>query len=244
MVYEYRHPRPSVTVDCVVFGFDPDKGPEALRVLLIRRKDNPFKGQLALPGGFVQVSDVRGQGESLEKAARRELEEETGVKLAYLEQLYTFGDPGRDPRGRVISVAYVALVRSSNYKATAGSDASEADWYNVSDLNDVGEKKLAFDHALILRTALSRLQGKVRYAPIGFNLLPPTFTLAQLRHLYETLLGRPLDGPNFRKKVLATGVITGPTGTVRRRGSRPEALFRFDRHAYDKAVQDGFNFEI
>jgi 8-oxo-dGTP diphosphatase len=247
MVYKYRFPRPSVTVDCVVFGLTLEDPESPLRVLLVRRKDNPFKGHLALPGGFVQVSDrAWNQGEDLEDAARRELQEETGLKLSYLEQLYTFGTPGRDPRGRVISVAYYALVRSADYEAKAGSDAAEVDWYKVSTelLNDVAADHLAFDHTKILRTALARLQGKVRYAPIGFHLLPPEFTLSQLRHLYETLLGRSLDGSNFRKKVIATGVVVDTGRTLKRQGRNPEALFRFDKHVYDKAVREGFNFEI
>ena len=234
--YEYR--RPSVTVDCVVFGFDGDRH---MQVLLIRRGEPPFKGKLALPGGFVDVSDEGDQGESLEDAARRELAEETGVKLAYLEQLYTFGAPKRDPRGRVIDVSYFALVRSEEHEAHAGSDAAAAKWVNVQ---DALKQKLAFDHQEILAMANKRLQAKVRYAPIGFNLLPDEFTIADIRGLYEAILGRELEPGNFHRRVMATDLLE-PTGEVRSGGKhRPAALFRFDRKAYDRAMRDGFNFEI
>src|SRR5436190_18501821 len=152
----YEYPRPALTVDAVVFGLDD----EDLKVLLIRRDLEPFGGKWALPGGFVRVE------ESLEEAVRRELQEETGISQVFLEQLYTFGDVDRDPRERVVSVAYYALVKLSDHKAKAATDAANAEWFPVSQL-----PKLAFDHADIVEVALSRLQGKVRYQPIGFELL-------------------------------------------------------------------------
>jgi 8-oxo-dGTP diphosphatase len=236
MAHTYKYPRPSVTVDCVVFGYEPAVG---LQVLLIRRKDEPFKGQLALPGGFVNVSDSGGQGEDLEAAARRELREETGVQVAHLEQLYTFGAPGRDPRGRVISVAYLALVRSQDHDARAGSDASAAAWFSVYAIRG----PLAFDHSDVMAMAVERLKAKIRYAPIGFNLLPPEFTLGELRALYEAILNRELDVSNFRKKALATGVLVA-TKKKREGDHRPAALYRFDRAAYDKAAVKGFIFDL
>jgi 8-oxo-dGTP diphosphatase len=173
--YSYDFPRPSVTVDCVIFGFDAQAG---LQILLIRRGAPPQQGMWALPGGLVQVSDRGDQGEDLEAAARRELEEETGAKVSHLEQLYTFGTPGRDPRGRVISVAYIALVRAHDHHVEGRDDAAEAEWFPVATLL-AGKRPLAFDHDGIIRTGVARLQAKVRYAPLGFSLLPPTFTLTE-----------------------------------------------------------------
>jgi 8-oxo-dGTP diphosphatase len=237
MPYTYKYPRPSLTVDCVVFGLNGDRN---LRVLLIRRSGEPFRGALALPGGFVNVSDTGAQGEDLDVAAHRELKEETGIAPDYLEQLATFGAPKRDPRGRVISVAYMTLVRSTDHEATAGSDAAEAEWVLVA---DALLQPLAFDHADILRSAVTRLRGKVRYTPIGFNLIPQHFTLAELRLVYEAVLGRKLDPANFQKKALALGVLT-ETGQTRKGQHRPAKLYRFDKRAYERALRDGFNFEL
>src|SRR6476619_3846712 len=151
MQYTYQYPRAALTVDCVVFGFDEGK----LKVLLIERALEPFKGKWALPGGFVRVD------ETLDDAARRELEEEAGLKNVFLEQLYTFGKVDRDPRERVVSVAYYALVKLSDHRARAATDAANAEWFPISHV-----PKLAFDHGNILETALSRLKNKVRYEPI------------------------------------------------------------------------------
>jgi 8-oxo-dGTP diphosphatase len=237
--FVYDFPRPSVTVDCVIFGFDASAG---LQVLLIRRGAAPFKGMWALPGGFVHVSDKGNQGEDLEEAARRELEEETGAKVSYLEQLFTFGAPGRDPRGRVISVAYMALVRASDHRVVGQDDAAEAEWFPVSPLL-AGERPLAFDHDPILRVGVARLQGKLRYAPIGFSLLSPTFTLSELQRLYEAVLLRPLDKRNFRRRILAMGILA-EAGQQENVPHRAAALYRFDKRAYDRAVREGFNFEV
>ena len=165
MTFSYKHPRPALTVDCVVFGLDG----QDLRVLLIQRDSAPHEGSWALPGGFVEVD------ETLEMAAMRELQEETGLSRVYLEQLYTFGAVGRDPRERVVSVAYYALVKLSDHQVKAATDARDAAWFDVDDL-----PSLAFDHDAIVEMALVRLKGKVRYQPIGFELLPPRFTLSQL----------------------------------------------------------------
>jgi 8-oxo-dGTP diphosphatase len=233
--WTYEYPRPSLTVDCVVFGVSQE---DALQVVLIERADEPFKGRWALPGGFVNVSDDGDQGEDVEAAARRELAEETAVEVAYLEQLATFGTPGRDPRGRVISVAHMALVRSVDHVPTPGSDAARARWWPVA-----RTPSLAFDHKRILDTAVERLRGKVRYAPIGFALLPPTFTLTQLQILYEAVLGRSLDRANFRRQILAMGILAA-AGKQKQVPHRAATLYRFDRKAYDRAVRDGFHFEI
>src|SRR5436309_9793411 len=169
MPHTYQYPRAALTVDCVVFGYDESE----LKVLLIERALEPFKGRWALPGGFVRVD------ETLEEAARRELAEEAGLRNVFLEQLYTFGSLHRDPRERVVSVAYYALVKLSDHRAKAATDAANAQWFPISQA-----PKLAFDHREILAMALARLKGKVRYQPIGFELLPHRFTLSQLQHLY------------------------------------------------------------
>lgn len=237
--FAYEHPRPAVTVDCVIFGLD---AAQALRLLLVRRRDPPFQGRRALPGGFVRVKDDGDQGEDLEAAARRELEEETGARIAYLEQLFTFGKPGRDPRGRVISVAYMALVRAGDHAVAGGDDATEAAWVPVAELLG-SARDLAFDHADIVRLATSRLQAKVRYAPLGFNLLPPAFTLGELQRLYEAVLQRSLDKRNFRRRILAMSILA-EAGVQKDVPHRAAVLYRFDRRAYDRAVREGFNFEV
>jgi 8-oxo-dGTP diphosphatase len=205
------HPRPSVTVDVIIFTLrDGD-----LQVLLIRRKRPPCQGMWAIPGGFVGID------ESLEQAALRELEEETGVHDVYLEQLYTFGDVGRDPRGRVITVAYFALVPALAICPHAGDEATEARWWSVSDLPE-----LAFDHAGILTYALQRLRYKLEYTAVGFELLPDAFTLSELQTAYEIILGEELDKRNFRRKILSAEVIE-ETGAYRAGEGRPARLYRF-----------------
>jgi len=227
--FTYDHPRPALTVDCVVFGLDD----EDLKVLLIQRDLDPFKGRWALPGGFVQ------EDEGLEEAARRELQEETGLDRVFLEQLYTFGDVGRDPRGRVVSVAYYALVKLGDHRVRAATDAREASWFAVWDT-----PSLAFDHDRILQTALGRLKGKVRYQPLGFELLPPKFTLSQLQRVYEKILERPLDKRNFRKKLLAMELLVELEEVEQDVAHRAARLYRFDRRKYQQLEKDGFNFEI
>ncbi len=229
MPYTYKFPRAALTVDCVVFGYDEGE----LKVLLIERGLEPFKGRWALPGGFVRVD------ETLDDAARRELAEEAGLRRVFLEQLYTFGTINRDPRERVVSVAYYALVKLSEHKAIAATDAANAAWVPVSKVS-----KLAFDHADILALALARLKAKVRYQPIGFELLPPKFTLSQLQHLYEAVLGATLDKRNFRKKVLGFGLLVPLKETQMSGRHRPAQLFRFDAEKYEKLKKRGFNFEL
>ncbi|RYD33293.1 MAG: NUDIX hydrolase, partial [Verrucomicrobiaceae bacterium] len=182
----YEYPRPALTVDAVVFGLDGGE----LKVLLIERGLEPFKGQWALPGGFVQ------EGETLDRAVSRELAEEAGLQGVFMEQLYTFGAVDRDPRERVVSVAYYALVNLADHTTRASTDAADARWFPAAT-----PPPLAFDHADILQMALDRLRGKVRWQPVGFELLPEKFTLTQLQQLYESVLGTSLDKRNFRKKV-------------------------------------------
>jgi len=226
-MHSYAHPRAALTVDCVVFGFDEGD----LKVLLIQRALEPFAGRWALPGGFVGVE------ESLEDAARRELAEETGLRNVFLEQLYTFGAPGRDPRERVVSVAYYALVSLAGHRPQAATDARQAAWFSVDD-----SPGLAFDHEHILATALARLRGKVRYEPIGFELLPPRFTLGQLQHLYEVVLEERLDKRNFRKKILGMGLLVD-TGEIQQDvAHRAARLHRFDERKYQQLRKRGFSF--
>ncbi|MCC9609229.1 NUDIX hydrolase [Blastopirellula sp. JC732] len=229
MAFVYEYARPSVTVDCVIFGLDDD----GLKILLIQRDAEPFEGGWALPGGFVEM------GESLDQAAMRELQEETGVHEVFLEQLYTFGEVNRDPRTRVITVAYYALVNLKDHKVEAATDARAAAWFELDDL-----PTLAFDHDKILQMAQERLQGKVRYQPIGFELLPEKFSLRQLQRMYEIVLGRSLDKRNFRKKALSLGVLEDLNEVERDVSHRAARLYRFDREKYQQLVKDGFNFEL
>ncbi|HEY9597862.1 MAG TPA: NUDIX domain-containing protein [Cyanophyceae cyanobacterium] len=230
MPYTYKHPRPALTVDCVVFGLDPQ---HSLKVMLIQRNLPPFQGHWALPGGFVHLD------ESLEEAARRELQEETGLDHLFLEQLYTFGGVDRDPRERVVTVAYYALVNLKEYEVKAASDANAADWFPLNRL-----PALAFDHQQILDTALIRLKNKVRYEPIGFELLPKKFTLFQLQKLYETVLGQELDKRNFRKKFLKMELLRELDEVQQDVPHRAARLYEFDEEKYRQLRNKGFNFEI
>ena len=205
------HPRPAVTVDVVIFTLREND----LQVLLIKRRHPPFESMWAIPGGFVEID------ESLEKAALRELEEETDVRDVYLEQLYTFGEPDRDPRGRTITVAYFAVAPADAVKPRAGDDATEACWWSTGDL-----PPLAFDHAEILSYAIKRLRYKLEYTAVGFELLPETFTLSELQAAYEIVLGETLDKRNFRRKILS-GEVIEETGHLRAGEGRPAKLYRF-----------------
>ena len=227
--HTYPYPRPAVTVDCVVLGLDAAD----LKVLLIQRGMEPFRHAWALPGGFVQ------DDEDLDTAARRELREETSIEDVYLEQLYTFGAPGRDPRGRVITVAYYALAKLSDFRIAAATDAENVGWFALGEL-----PRLAFDHADIIERAVERLRGKVRYAPIGFELLPPRFSLTQLQRLYEIVLERPLDKRNFRKKILSLGLVVETDEVEQGVRHRAARLYRFDKKKYERLLRSGFEFAI
>lgn len=212
MPYTYDHPHPAVTVDVVVLTIRDDE----LNALLIRRAADPFKGEWAFPGGFVDID------EGLEHAARRELREETGLEAGYLEQLHTFGDPDRDPRERVISVAYFALIPSDRVEPRAASDAGSVGWFPVA-----GLPRLAFDHREILATALARLQEKLHEPIIASQFMPAEFTMAELLHVCEVLTGEPVDSRSFSRRILSLDVVE-PSGGERRRGAhRPAKLYRF-----------------
>lgn len=227
--YEYQYPRAALAVDCVVFGLDEHD----LKVLLIQRRLAPFQHAWALPGGFVRVD------ETVDAAARRELAEEAGVTDVYLEQLYTFGALDRDPRERVVTIAYYALAKLSDHRIRAATDAMGVGWFSLEDL-----PKLAFDHSEILALARDRLRGKVRYAPVGFELLPPRFSLTQLQRLYEIILGTELDKRNFRKKILSLDLLVETDEVEQGVRHRAARLYRFDRRKYDRLAKQGFELSI
>lgn len=204
--------RPSVAVDTIIFTVDG----KDLKVLLIKRKIEPFKGMWAIPGGFVRM------GETLEQAARRELFEETNVSNIYLEQLYTFGDPGRDPRAWVVTIAYFALISSERLEIKADTDAEDVDWFSMYSL-----PPLAFDHEKILKYALERLRNKLSYTTIGFQLLPKKFTLTEIQKVYEIILNKPIDKRNFRKKILSENMLTELEETKMDGVHRPARLYQF-----------------
>lgn len=251
MPYTYEYPHPAVTVDCVVFGVDLDARDPVLKVLLVRRAEEPYAGLLAIPGGFVNID------EDLAAAALRELREETGVggDLAtspgstggsgYVEQLGTFGRPDRDPRERVITVAYFALVRTRDCAVKAGSDAAAAGWYDARKLV-ASRTQLAFDHRVILKAALARLEAKARYAPVWASILPAKFTVKELGHFYDVVQGVKIaDRRNSWRSLLASQILK-PAGTRVVPGDkrRTSQLYRFDAASYERAARGGFHFEV
>jgi len=208
---EKEYPKPSVTVDIIVFSVQNND----LKVLLIKRAIDPFKDNWAIPGGFIKLE------ESLENAAKRELKEETGIDYAYLEQLYTFGDVNRDPRGRVITVAYYALLDKESAKQIikADTDVSDVAWFSVAKL-----PTLAFDHSKILEYALKRLKWKFEYTTVGFSMLPKKFTLTDIQETYETIFNKKFDKRNFRKKILSLGILK-PEGKMKQVSNRPPEMY-------------------
>ena len=219
-----------VAVDAIVFGYADNN----LNVLLIKQKFGVLKNQWALVGGFVK------DNETLNDAVNRELQEEAGIKVNYLEQLYTFGDNiNRDPRFQVISVAYFALVNYTKLVLHADSDAEDAKWFSIKEL-----PKLAFDHKEILLTAKSRLQSKLTYQPIGFDLLPKEFLFSELENLYCTILEKEIDRRNFRKKILSFGIVEETEKFGNKIKGRPAKLYKFNKLKYNKLSKEGFLFDI
>mgnify|MGYP002853300589 CR=1 FL=1 len=225
--YCYRYPHPAVTTDCVIFGYDGSH----LKVLLIERAQEPYKGKWAFPGGFVNID------ESCEDGAARELEEETGMTGAYIKQLGTFSDPLRDTRERVITVAYYALVRIQEVRA--GDDAAKAQWFDIDAL-----PPLAFDHEKIMDTARRRLRERIYFEPIVFELLPEQFTISQLQYLYEHFLGTSLDSRNFARKMLRHNILRRLEKTACNAGEREAHLYIFDADCYNTLKQKGNNVEF
>lgn len=226
-IYSYKHPHPSVTTDCVIFGFDGTK----LQVLLVERGIDPYKGKWAFPGGFIKMN------ESCEEGALRELKEETGLTNTYIEQFHTFSEPNRDPRERVITVAYYALVRIQDVKA--GDDATKAEWFALDKV-----PQLAFDHDRILRTALKHLRERIHFEPIGFELLPEKFTLKQLQNLYEAVLDVRFDRSNFAKKMHHFNILTQLDETIWPTPKREAHLYKFNEESYNELKQKGFRLEF
>ena len=223
--YCYKYPHPSVTTDCVIFGFDGTK----LRVLLIERGIEPFKGKWALPGGFLRMD------EDAETGALRELKEETGLDAAYIKQFHTFTTPNRDPRERVITIAYYALVRLR--EVTGGDDAARAEWYALDKV-----PALAFDHDQILRMASYELKRQIHFEPVGFELLPKQFTIKELQSLYESILDVTFDRRNFYKKMQHLELLK----QVDRGESKPRQpfLFEFNAEKYAELKHKGFRLEF
>lgn len=230
MTHTYDYPRPAVTVDCVVFGVDHT---DQLQVLLIQRRLPPFQERWALPGGFVRPQ------EPLEEAARRELHEETAVTDVFLEQLKAYGLPERDPRGHTVTVAFFALVNLWNHAVKAATDAKQARWWPLGQLPD-----LAFDHGMIVEDAIATLRHTIRHRPIGFELLPPRFTLPQLQRLYEIVLDQPFDKRNFRKKLLKLDILVDLQEKETNVPHRAAQLYRFDQIKYQERQNTGFNFDL
>ncbi|MEK7486623.1 MAG: NUDIX domain-containing protein [Planctomycetota bacterium] len=226
MSYTYEYPRPSLTLDTAIFIFPKNQ----LKILLIQRKNGPFKNFWALPGGFLEMD------ETLETGAYRELLEETGVKNVYLEQLYTFSDVNRDPRGRVITVAYMALLRpSESPPLKADSDARQVKWFSVYKL-----PKLAFDHKKIIQYSLERLRNKLNYTTVGFQLLEEEFTLTELQQVYEVILKRKLDKRNFRKKMLSLKILNSRKEFRKSGANRPAQLYELNKKKFLMLHTKGF----
>lgn len=217
------------TVDNVIFGFDDG----TLKTLLIRRNEEPYDNYWALPGYFIN------QNEALDSAAKRVLKEVTGLENVYLEQLQTFGKPGRHDFGRVITVAYYSLVKIADFQPRAAGVAQEVAWHPVHDLQE-----LAFDHNQIIQVALNKLKHSIRVKPVGFELLPPAFTLTELQHLYEAIWETDLEKRNFRKKILAMGLLRDLKRLQEGVAHRPAKLYAFDEARYQELSKIGFNFEV
>ena len=226
-MYSYKYPHPAVTADCVIFGFDG----VSIKVLLIQRGIEPYKGQWTFPGGFLKMN------ETVEECAKRELEEETGLKSASVEQFYTFSAVNRDPRERVITVAHYALVRLSEVKG--GDDAASAKWFAMNEI-----PSLAFDHDHILRLAVKCLKERICFEPIGFELLPEVFTMTELQNLYEAILEVKFDRRNFYNKMLKLGILSDAEPRPANASRRTPCKYRFNAEKYAELKQKGFRLEF
>lgn len=224
----YEYPHPAVTTDCVIFGYDVKEG---LSILLVERGLDPYKGHWAFPGGFMRID------EDAETGAKRELKEETGLETAYVEQFGCFTDVNRDPRERVITIAFFALIKKSEVKG--GDDASDARWFPIDNV-----PPLAFDHDRILRVALSRLKQQIHFEPIGFELLPEVFTMPQLQDLYESILEVSFDRRNFANKMVKTGVLVEAQPRDPKAPSRTPSKYRFNKDNYEQLKSKGFKLEF
>lgn len=223
----YKYPHPAVTTDCVIFGFNGER----LQVLLVERGVEPYKGRWAFPGGFLRMD------ETAEEGALRELREETGLESPYIQQLHAFSDPGRDPRERVITIAYYALVRLQEVQG--GDDAASARWFPLDEV-----PSLAFDHDRILRMAVQRLREQIHFQPVGFELLPQKFTIKELQSLYEAILGISFDRRNFAKKMLHLEILTELDETVWPTPKREARVYEFNSEKYEELKRKGFRLEF
>ena len=227
-MYSYKYPHPSITTDCVIFGYDVKEG---LSLLLIERKAEPFKGRWAFPGGFMHID------EDTETCARRELLEETALTASVIEQLGCYSDVNRDPRERVVTVAYYGIIKKSQVKG--GDDAKEAKWFSIKDI-----PTLAFDHDRILRDAVHKLKEKIHFEPIGFELLPDVFTMPQLQELYESILNVKFDRRNFSNKILKLGLLEEFGERPKNSGSRIPIKYTFNKENYANLKNSGFRLEF
>ena len=223
----YKYPHPAVTTDCVILGFNGER----LQVLLVERGVEPYKGRWAFPGGFLRMD------ETAEEGALRELREETGLESPYIQQLHAFSDPGRDPRERVITIAYYALVRLQEVQG--GDDAASARWFPLDEV-----PSLAFDHDRILRMAVQRLREQIHFQPVGFELLPQKFTIKELQSLYEAILGISFDRRNFAKKMLHLEILTELDETVWPTPKREARVYEFNSEKYEELKRKGFRLEF
>ncbi len=210
-MYKYEYPHPAVTTDIVIFTIRDQR----LQLLLIKRREAPYRGKWALPGGFLQMD------ETLDECAVRELKEETGVANVYLEQLYTFGEVKRDPRERVVSVAYYALIPSDKLNIRPSTDADAVGWFTLDEL-----PKLAFDHDEIVEMAHERLTAKLDYSTIAFQFLPKEFTLTEIQQVYEIILQESIDKRNFRKSILALDAVVETKKMKSEGAHRPAMLYK------------------
>lgn len=219
----------ALSIDCLIFGFKKGE----LDILLVQHGEGISKGRWALPGGWIKYD------EGVTQAAVRLLRDLTGVSNIYMEQLAVFGDVDRYPNKRVITIGFFALVKPENYKLHAGFTASDARWFKLSEV-----PSLPYDHNKILNSGVRHLKHKVRHEPIGFNLLPRKFTLHQLQELYEAVLERKLDKPNFRRKLMNMNLLAPSKEKQKDVSHRAASLYKFDKKTYDKLKEKGFTFEL
>jgi hypothetical protein len=219
----------ALSIDCVIFGFKNSQ----LYILLVKHGEGISIGQWALPGGWIKYD------ESVDDAANRILTAQTSVSNIYLEQLRTFGDIDRYPVKRVITVAYCALVNPEDFEIHPGTTVSDAQWFHIKEV-----PTMVYDHKKILDAGFKHLKQKVQHEPIGFNLLPKKFTLHQLQELYEAILEKKLDKPNFRRKLTKMNLLVPCNEKQKDVSHRAASLFRFDKKVYDKLIEGGFIFEV
>lgn len=228
-MHTYKYPRPVVAADCVVFGWNEN----GLHVLLVKRSTDPFAGKWSLPGGFVM------EEETIDQTTTRILKSKAGLRNVFFEQLYTFSNNERDPRGWVITVAHYALVGLTTGMQEEREGSAESKWFALGKI-----PPLAFDHREIVNAAITRLKGKVRYQPVGFELLPDKFTLRQLQQLYEDILGIEIDKRNFRKKITGMELLKESGEKQQNVAHKAAMLFRFDDKKYKELTKKGFHFEL